>query len=224
MQERAEYPYALLVVEYEQLHEEINNRSRLQSNLVIAALAVLGAGVSAFTTFPDALAGVAAVISILWLFWSDHDKHIASIAAYLERKVTPRLKEATGGYTWEVFFRDLNRGGDFAARQLSEDGSLPDSGPNATWAQKIPPDEGVIPEHRLLFFYVPAALLIVYGASIVHSVQAPPIKAADRDELPLPFKIVALVICLCLLGWSYYRQRQRKKRRDFIEKLITGQE
>jgi hypothetical protein len=79
---------SLLLAEFQQLHDEINNRSHLQSNLLIAALAALGAGLSAAPEFPDATVAVATVITVLSFFWFDHDKHIGHVGLYLATKAS----------------------------------------------------------------------------------------------------------------------------------------
>lgn len=205
--------YKLLLGEYEQMRAEINNRTRLQMNLVLAALTALGAGVSVADTFDDALLGVAAIISILSFLWSDHDKQIATVGAYVALRLEGPLQEASTGFTWERFFRDMDKGREAAADQL-----YPREDPRHAGAKRVRPDKHILKEYALLFYLVPFILLLIYGIDLCDRVTNDHVSGlpwADRA------RIAATLFAGALLGASYWRHLQRKARRDVIEKRVT---
>lgn len=214
--EKDDYPFELLVPEFEQLREEINNRTRLQGNLVIAALAALAAGVSAVATFPDAPLGVATVISFLWLLWTDHDKQITSLGAYLALEIEPRLRHATGTYSWETFFRDLDEGDRVAIDRLKRHGS------NVTDVDgRVPRDRKIVSEFKLIFFWTPVALLVLYGLQLLRRIIDP--GADGIDWAGTTVRLTGFVLAIGVLAYSNLRQRQRRQRRETVRTFIRRQ-
>jgi hypothetical protein len=105
--------------EYEQLRNEINNRTQLSAGLVALQLAALGAGLSVLDKLPDAVVALAAVSSFLWLLWIDHTSQIYKIAAYIGLRLAPRLREGDEVLLgWEHFMRTLDQDGQKAAIAL----------------------------------------------------------------------------------------------------------
>lgn len=97
------------LAEFQKLRDEIMARTQLVNTLVGVELAALGAGISAFTSVPDVLIGLAAVSSFLWLLWLDHAEQVQKIAAYIALRLRPRL--AVGDeqvLRWETYLRQLD--------------------------------------------------------------------------------------------------------------------
>jgi hypothetical protein len=98
------------LAEFQKLRDEIMARTQLVNTLVGVELAALGAGISSFTTVPDALIGLAAVSSFLWLLWLDHAEQVQKIAAYIALRLRPRLAVGTDQVLrWETYMRQLDR-------------------------------------------------------------------------------------------------------------------
>lgn len=102
--------------EYEQLRHEINNRTQLSAGLVAIQLAALGAGLSVLKDYPDIVIALATISSFLWLLWVDHTSQIYKIAAYIDLRLAPRLREGNQELLgWERFMRMLDQGNETAA-------------------------------------------------------------------------------------------------------------
>jgi hypothetical protein len=98
------------LAEFQKLRDEIMARTQLVNTLVGVELAALGAGISAFTTVPDVLIGLAAVSSFLWLLWLDHAEQVQKIAAYIALRLRPRLTVGSDQVLrWETYMRQLDR-------------------------------------------------------------------------------------------------------------------
>jgi hypothetical protein len=98
------------LAEFQKLRDEIMARTQLVNTLVGVELAALGAGISAFTTVPDVLIGLAAVSSFLWLLWLDHAEQVQKIAAYIALRLRPRLTAGSDHVLrWETYMRQLDR-------------------------------------------------------------------------------------------------------------------
>ncbi|BAY77633.1 hypothetical protein NIES25_41000 [Nostoc linckia NIES-25] len=110
--------------EYEQLRNEINNRTNLSASLVALQLTALGAGLSVLEKFPDVVIALAAVSSFLWLLWIDHTSQIYKIAAYIGLCLAPQLSEGNEQLLgWEHFMRTLDQGNHKAGEVLFGDSS-----------------------------------------------------------------------------------------------------
>src|SRR6266705_1292715 len=97
------------LAEFDRLREEIDNRTELSVNLVLAEIAALGAGISVVDKVPDVLLGLAAVSGFLWLLWMDHTEAIHKIALYIAHELAPRIQISyAGGLGWEKFLRGLD--------------------------------------------------------------------------------------------------------------------
>lgn len=100
------------LAEYEALRSEILSRTQIGNGLVTLEIAALGAGLSTFSTFPEVLAGLAAVSSVLWLLWIDQASQVWKIAYYIAQHLAPELqKAAPGALGWERFLRQFDQGG-----------------------------------------------------------------------------------------------------------------
>jgi hypothetical protein len=110
------------LVEFEQLRKEINNRTALSNQLILAELTTLGVGISFYDKLPDVLLGLAAISSFLWLLWLDHTVQVYKIASYIVKKLAKRLQgQYSGALGWEQYLRQLDRGGAGATRLLFGD-------------------------------------------------------------------------------------------------------
>ena len=117
--------------EYETLRQEINNRTTISYTLVALDLAALGGGLSVVDKSKAVLAALAAISSLLWLYWVDHAAQVQRIATYIAIGLAPRLSAAEGHpvLQWEVFLRKLSAGGKSAHAVLfGQDKSIPESG------------------------------------------------------------------------------------------------
>lgn len=204
--------YHLLIAEFGHMRDEINSRSRIQVNLVLAALTALGAGVSVVETFQDALLAVAAIISILSFLWTDHDKQINTLGAYIALYLEPALAEVTGTFQWEGFFRGMDQGGETASRTLYLNSAASGDPP-----MPIPPDRGIVSEYALLFFWVPTVLLVAYGFVIVF-------EANDIHGSHTGARVLGLVATAVTLAVSYRRQQFRMRRRRAIERRLADRD
>jgi hypothetical protein len=172
--------------------------------------------VSAVARFPDAPLGVAAVISILSFLWSDHDKQITTLGAYLAIEVEPKLRRVTGTYSWESFFRKMDEGGSKAALQLpGEELSDPSRGER----EAIPRDRKIMSEYGLLFLWTPVVLLLLYAIELVlDEVDATSPKGIQWGTIA---RVLGLALTTAVLVQSQRRVRQREKRREVIRKTLT---
>lgn len=126
--------------EFERLRAEIDNRSLLQHGIIAADLAAIAAGFGVVAGTPEALIGVAAVTTYLWLLWMDHTLGIAAAASYIRDVLAVKLSAIVGAPVlgWEAYPR-------------------PDDG--------FPTPFSAIP---LLFRYGVPALLVFYVLDRVH--------------------------------------------------------
>jgi hypothetical protein len=110
------------LTEFEKLRDEIDNRTDLSKDILLAELTALGAGLALVDKFSDILVGLAGVSTFLWLFWLDHTEQIYKIAAYIGVNLAPRLRgRHRGALQWEPFLRILDQGGRPAAIALGLD-------------------------------------------------------------------------------------------------------
>jgi hypothetical protein len=111
------------LMEFEQLRDELVQRTNMSYALIALDLTALGAGLTVFQAFPAIVIGLAVVTSFLWLIYIDHASQIYKIAAYIALRLAPRLEEtATAAMQWENFLRQLDKGGPEAAAALSGPG------------------------------------------------------------------------------------------------------
>jgi hypothetical protein len=119
MTDSREHSRTVLLCEYEQLRNEINNRTQLSGGLVALQLAALGAGLSVLDKFPEAVVALATVSSFLWLLWIGHTSQIYKIAAYIGLRLAPQLREGDEVLLgWEHFMRTIDQGDRKAATAL----------------------------------------------------------------------------------------------------------
>ena len=158
---------------------------------------------------------------MLSFFWSDHDKQINTLGAYLAVYVEPRLAEVTHTYKWELFFRDMDKGGREAAAQLSSDTNPKDLEPSTNLAEEIPEDRRVISEYRLLFFWTPVALMSAYLLYLIYSLMDEPV-SEFLDTAKFGIRLVAFVLSGLVLWLSVQRSKQRERRREFIRSRLES--
>jgi hypothetical protein len=106
--------------EYETLRQEINNRTTISYTLIALDLAALGGGLSVVNKSKAILVALAAISSLLWLYWTDHAAQVRRIAAYIAIDLAPKISAAIGepALQWEVFLRRLTAGGTSAREVL----------------------------------------------------------------------------------------------------------
>ena len=98
----------------------INNRTTISYTLVALDLAALGGGLSIVNKSKAILVALAAISSVLWLYWIDHAAQVHRIAAYIAIELAPKISAAAGEpvLQWEVFLRRLTAGGASAREVL----------------------------------------------------------------------------------------------------------
>jgi hypothetical protein len=108
------------IVDYERVRDEIDNRTKLSSQLLNYDLIVIGAVIASYDKIPHEVTIVGAWLSsILWLMWLDHTTAIYKLAAYLEVVLTRRLRQYHANVLgWEYFLRELDAGGNRASQIL----------------------------------------------------------------------------------------------------------
>ncbi|MBT2408469.1 MULTISPECIES: hypothetical protein [unclassified Streptomyces] len=113
-------PEEIDVTEFQNLRQEINNRTNLAYALITLQLAALGTGLSVMTRLPDVLLGLAAASSFLWLFWVDHAGQVYKIAGYIALELSPQLSADVRRpvLRWEHFLRRIDAGGGTTQRAL----------------------------------------------------------------------------------------------------------
>ncbi|MFJ5548171.1 hypothetical protein [Streptomyces sp. NPDC093225] len=113
-------PEEIDVTEFQNLRQEINNRTNLAYALITLQLAALGTGLSVMTRLPDVLLGLAAASSFLWLFWVDHAGQVYKIAGYIALELSPQLSADVRRpvLRWEHFLRRVDAGGGTTLRAL----------------------------------------------------------------------------------------------------------
>ena len=157
--------------EYETLRQEINNRTTISYTLVALDLAALGGGLSVVDKSKAILVALAAISSLLWLYWIDHAAQVQRIAAYIAINLAPRISadEEHPVLQWEIFLRRLTAGGKSAhIAMFGPDRPIPESafGPivSSDWYT------------TLLFGGSPPLLLALYIAA---NVKASTLTAAE---------------------------------------------
>ena len=212
------------IVEFERLREEIDNRTQISNNLIVAYITALGAGFAFFDKVgEDLFLGLAAVSIFLWLMWIDHTAQIYKIGSYIGRKLAKRLVHIhPQGFGWEKYLRVIDPGGPEATREVygreTEDRELPAMGTRN------------ISSYIMLLFGVPAPLLITmyalhllskhgesYRAFIGGLLTASSSGSLDVNGL---FRFVAFVAVLSLYIYSLLGYRKFKSWISVIEEAL----
>lgn len=122
----------VVLTEFERLRAEIDSRTQLQSGVLVAGIAALGFATPLVHSLPEALPGIAVVLSILWLLWMDHADTISKLGAYIHLRLRPVAARLVRGpvLQWEAFLRRLDAGGLEAQRilEINEEGDFPSLG------------------------------------------------------------------------------------------------
>lgn len=182
------------LTEFERLRDEIDNRTQVATNLVIAEITALGAGISFFDKVPEVLIGLSIVSSLLWLLWLDQALQIYKIAAYIGCKLADKLqREDNDALGWESFLRVLDKGGRRASRELF--------GNTGTEAKLIdlPPTRNIGRYMMLLFGGPPVAFVSIY----VYMLDASP--PATRTGLVI--RIAGIVVAIT--AWLFSLRQHR---------------
>lgn len=194
------------IVEFERLREEIDNRTQISNNLIVAYITALGAGFAFFDKVgEDLFLGLAAISIFLWLMWIDHTAQIYKIGSYIGRRLAKRISEThPEGFGWEKYLRVIDPGGSEATRELYgrevKERTLPSMGTRN------------ISSYIMLLFGVPAPLLIVmyflhllskhgesYRTFIGGVMASSPLGSLDVNGL---FRLVAFAAVLSLYIYS----------------------
>jgi hypothetical protein len=202
------------LAEFDKLRAEINNRTTLSNQLLSYELTALGAGIAIFDKFPDVLLGLAAISTFLWLFWIDHTTQIYKIAAYLELKVAPRLRDRDQDLlSWERFLRRLDAGGASAEHELY--------GTSTGRRLRIQGTEWIGVYTAALLGFSPIVLLAIYTLPRLRPFWhangwAAPINLHLADALRLATEIG--VVFIWVFAWRQFRAfaRMRNIIRDAI--------
>jgi hypothetical protein len=108
------------IAEFEGLRHEIMNRITISFTLMALELAALGTGLSVAAKTTQIMVGLAAVSSLLWLYWIDNSIQLQRLGLYIAIELAPRISEIEGRPVlgWEIFFRKLLKGGRDASELL----------------------------------------------------------------------------------------------------------
>jgi hypothetical protein len=108
------------IAEFESLRQEIGIRITISYTLVTLELAALGTGLSLAGKTAQVLSGLAAISSLLWLYWIDNSAQQHRLGAYIALYLGPRMSEIEGhpALGWEKFLRKLMTGGPAAEEAL----------------------------------------------------------------------------------------------------------
>ena len=117
------------IAEFEGLRQEIGIRIGISYTLVALELAALGTGLSLAGKTVQVLGGLAAISSLLWLYWIDNSAMQHRIGAYIALYLGPNASDAEGhpAFGWEVFLRKISAGGLAAEVALFNQQSAPAS-------------------------------------------------------------------------------------------------
>jgi hypothetical protein len=149
--------------EFQALRQEISNRLTISYTLLALGLAAFGTGISVVGRTSQILAVLAAISSILWLYWTDNSLSIRRIAAYIAIELAPADGEGDwgGGLGWEMFLRQITLGGPVAQRALFKDaGKLK--------AERIHPAQNADSYTTVLFGGASPILLFLYVRANLH--------------------------------------------------------
>lgn len=184
----------VVLVEYQRLRDEIDNRTQIANGLVALQVTALGAGLAIFEQYPDVVVGVAVASTFLWLLWIDQARQVCKLAAYIGVRLTPVLRDRHGGVLgWEGFLRRLDRGGPDAAELLGVVDQEQHLISQATKSIEL--------YTALLFGGSPLALLAIGSSTLV----------ADMSTVALVARAAVLVISLTawtVTARSYWRYRR----------------
>jgi hypothetical protein len=210
------------LAEFDRLREEIDNRTQLSTNLVLAEIAALGAGISVLDKVPDVLLGLSAVSSFLWLLWMDHTEQIYKIAAYIAQQLAPRLRardpECLG---WERFLRILDKGGKEAGRLLY--GQLGEREDEV----RVQPTRNIGTYILLLFGFTAPILwaaysLIVFRLPIWLLWNSLAGQGSYRPSTVGIVRLVSMVFTAALAGYAWYQHHAFARSIVRLDNAIAG--
>jgi hypothetical protein len=196
--------------EFDRLRQEIDNRTGLSNQLVLAQLTAFGVGISFLDKLPYVLIGFAAASILLWLLWLDHTEQIYKIAAYIGSVLAPRL--SAGGESllgWEHFLRVLDAGGQPAARLLF--GSAGSQGRGV----EVHPTRQIGSYIFVLLGGSPIILLVLYSLVLVE--RFPP---TPRDDLYV--QVIALGAVFVFWCFAYRQYRLFRRSVMTIDEALAG--
>ena len=187
--------YASDLREYETLRQEINNRTTISYTLVALDLAALGAGLSVVDKSRAILVALAAISSLLWLYWTDHAGQVNRIAAYIAIQLAPKISADEGRpvLQWEAFLRRFNAGGESTYRVLFGPG---EAGPRSSIRRVVSSDWYT----TLLFGGAPPLLLGLYVAANAKA------SAPTTAEAGLATAAGALLWIYALISYRHMRR------------------
>ncbi|MGH3345242.1 MAG: hypothetical protein ACRDPK_20710, partial [Carbonactinosporaceae bacterium] len=112
---------AVVLEEFQALRQEINTRQNILFAIVAADLTALATGFALAAENASALAGIAYVSSLLWLFWLAQVMQIYRAAAYiaLDLRATLVRELGTPMLGWEGFVHKVTRSRSAATRELN---------------------------------------------------------------------------------------------------------
>lgn len=201
------------IVEFERLREEIDSRTQISNNLVIAYFTALGAGFAFFDKVGgDLFLGLAMISILLWLMWMDHTTQIFKIGSYIGLKLASRIQQNNpGALGWEKYFRIIDTGGDEAAHELG----VP--------SKELLPIMGAknINYYIFLLFGAPTlGMLGLYGIYLNRTYQ----RASTLSEVSIDstFRVVFCFVILLLWVYTFNRYRKYLQWISIIDKALAA--
>lgn len=214
--EGAESSDTVDLVDYQRVRDEIDNRTKLSSQLLNYHLLIVGAIISAYDKLPHEIAVVGAFTSnVFWLMWLDHTSQIYKLAAYIELRIAPRLRRGhPNAMSWERFMRNLDEGGATASYALF--------GERKGGDLDIPKTEGIAKYIYMLFGGVSLLLLAVFvvefRASFVQ-VISDILQPALPDYLDV-IRLLGGLLALALFAYGSVKNRQLTTTARLIKSAI----
>lgn len=152
------------LAEFQALRQEIADRLKISYTILALGLAAFGTGLSQAGRATYVLAALAALSSVLWLYWTDNSLSIRRIAAYIAIRLSPSVSQGLG---WEAYLRRLTAGDETAADAMY-DGDPPEG------ARRVRPERSSDWYTALLFGGTTPILVAIYVTQNLRHTGATP--------------------------------------------------
>jgi hypothetical protein len=205
------------LAEFDRLREEIDNRTELSTNLILAEIAALGAAISVIEKVHDVLLGLPVLGSFLWLLWMDHTQQIYKIGLYIAQDLAPRIRQShPNSFGWEKFFRVLDKGGPGGAEAGQGSGL------------KVRHTVNVFRYIAFLFGWTSPVFLALYGfielinplKLLLHCLSRDSLTSCQPDYAAI-FRFIGFVAAWMVWGYAYAQYGGFRKAVQEINGLVV---
>jgi hypothetical protein len=207
------------LAEFSRCRDEIDSQTELSARMILAEIALLAAGAALIEkSHYDALLALAALSSLLWVFWAGHTLAISKLGGYIACRLAPRLRRLTGErvLAWEEYSRITHVGG-------PKTYLIPYSQPKAT----SPPSffhKSISLFVSFWFGAMTPVLLLIYGViAIKQRGHTNHLIAWNLCDLGSDIRILAIIFVVLIWIAALQRFRSAKKSWDLITEDILGQ-